>query len=322
MLPSLVLETESRRPTSSSETSSRAGAREPERVSAPRPRIRRSSGSRTRRAARQPSAAGRCRVAPPARRPRPPARRRRLQRRWTWRPRAPRGTSRGRARGRVGSRRLAALRNRRPASPPRRCSNAIWARKRSTRARPSSSSTPASTPANSPSAASRSPASRFAPAAASSALRAVRGLGRERGGALEEGSDGRQSAARLRPPRGTLELCGDVLVGHGRRLRPVPGAAIRVDLRIGRFRQRAVDLAALLRPGRSVDGRANQRMTEHHSRRRASSRPSDSTAVRGRLGDPEPLGRPPHERRIADRVGRRDEQQAPRVAREAAPAGA
>ena len=77
----------------------------------------------------------------------------------------------------------------------------------------------------------------------------MRGLGCERGGALEEGSDGRQSAARLRPSSGTLELCGDVLVGHGCRLRPVPGAAIGVDLRIGCFRQGAVDSAALLQPG-------------------------------------------------------------------------
>src|SRR5438270_857837 len=36
------------------------------------------------------------------------------------------------------------------------------------------------------------------------ALRSMRGLRRERGGALEEGSDGRQSAARLRPSSGTL----------------------------------------------------------------------------------------------------------------------
>ena len=81
------------------------------------------------------------------------------------------------------------------------------------------------------------------------ALGAVRGLGCERGGALEEGRDSRQSAARLRPSSGTLELCGDVLVGHGRRLRPVPGAPIRVDLRIGRLREGAVDLASLIQPG-------------------------------------------------------------------------
>ena len=97
------------------------------------------------------------------------------------------------------------------------------------------------------------------------ALRTVRGLGRERGGALEEGGDGRQSAARLRPSGGTLELCGDVLVGHRRRLRPVPSAAIRIDLRIGCLRQGSVDSAALRQPGCSIDSRANQWMTEDHS---------------------------------------------------------
>src|SRR5207244_535594 len=45
-----------------------------------------------------------------------------------------------------GSRRLAALRNRLPASPPRRCASAIWACKKSTRACPSSPCTSGSTP--------------------------------------------------------------------------------------------------------------------------------------------------------------------------------
>ena len=46
----------------------------------------------------------------------------------------------------------------------------------------------------------------------------------------------------------------------------MPSAAIRIDLRIGRLRQRAVDSAALLQPGRPIHSRANQRMTENHSR--------------------------------------------------------
>ena len=143
----------------------------------------------------------------------------------------------------------------------------------------------------------------------------MRGLGCQRGGALEEGSDGRQSAARLRPSGGALELGGDLLVGHGRRLRPVPGAAIRVELRIGCVRQRAVDLASLVRLGRAVDRRANQRMTERH---RAVERQQAFRldGVRGRLRDPELPRRAPQERRVAERLGRRQEQQPPRVARE------
>ncbi len=62
------------------------------------------------------------------------------------------------------------------------------------------------------------------------------------------------SAARLRASGGTLELYGDVLVGQGRRLRPVPGAPVRVQLRIGRVREGAVDLAPLGQSRGSVDG--------------------------------------------------------------------
>ena len=81
-----------------------------------------------------------------------------------------------------------------------------------------------------------------------SALRATGRLGRQRGRALEEGRGGGETAPRLRTGCGAFQLRGDLLVGHGCRLRPVPGAAIRVDLRIGRFREGAVDLAALIRP--------------------------------------------------------------------------
>ena len=66
------------------------------------------------------------------------------------------------------------------------------------------------------------------------APRAVRGLGCECGGALEEGSDSRESAARVRPPSGAFELCGDVLVGPAGRLGAMPRAAIRVSRSIGR----------------------------------------------------------------------------------------
>ena len=117
---------------------SRAEARAPGRVSAPRPRIRRSSGSRTHRAARQPSVVERCRVAPPARQPRPPARRRRRRRRWPSRPRAPRGTSRGLARGRVargGSRRSETGGRRRRRAPAPARSGLAKARRGPARAR-------------------------------------------------------------------------------------------------------------------------------------------------------------------------------------------
>ena len=96
------------------------------------------------------------------------------------------------------------------------------------------------------------------------ALRTAPGVGRQRGRALEEGGSGGEAAARLRARRGALELGGHLLVGHGRRLRTVPRAAIRVDLRIGCLRERAVGLAPLARLGRPVHRRAHERMAEHH----------------------------------------------------------
>ena len=92
----------------------------------------------------------------------------------------------------------------------------------------------------------------------------VRGLGRKGCGALQEGSNGRQSAARLRPSSRALKLGGDLLVGHGRRLRPVPCAAIRVERWIGCLREGAVNLSSLVRLSRAVHRRPHKRMTEPH----------------------------------------------------------
>ena len=94
----------------------------------------------------------------------------------------------------------------------------------------------------------------------------------------------------------------------------MPRAAVRVDLRIGRLRQGEVHRLALLRRGRSVDRRAHERVTEHHPL-------ADRPAALSRLGrrrepDAEPLGRAPHQQRVVDRLGRRHQQQQPRVLRE------
>ena len=73
-------------------------------------------------------------------------------------------------------------------------------------------------------------------------LCAVLGLGRERGGALEEGRDGRQPATGLRSSGGTLQLGGEILVGP--RTRPARRCHARrsgSSLRIGRLGERAVD---------------------------------------------------------------------------------
>lgn len=76
-------------------------------------------------------------------------------------------------------------------------------------------------------------------------------------GALEEGRGGGEAAPRLRSGCRTLELRGDLLVGHSCRPRPVPGAAIRVEVWIGRLREGAVGLAPPIRQGCPVDRRTN-----------------------------------------------------------------
>ena len=71
------------------------------------------------------------------------------------------------------------------------------------------------------------------------ALRPAGGVGGQRRRALQERGRRGQAAARLRAAGRALELRGDVLVGPGRGLRPVPGAAVGIELRIGDLGQRA-----------------------------------------------------------------------------------
>src|SRR5256714_820571 len=94
---------------------------------------------------------------------------------------------------------------------------------------------------------------------------ATRRFGCQRGGTLEERGGGGEAAPCQRSGCRTLELGGHLLIRHRGRLRPVPGAAIGVDLRIGRVRQRAVDLPPLVGPGGPVHRGASERMTEHHT---------------------------------------------------------
>ncbi len=141
------------------------------------------------------------------------------------------------------------------------------------------------------------------------------GLWRQLGGAPQKGSGGGQTAPRLSPARRPLELGGNILPGAGRGLSKVPGAPVRVDLRVGRLRQRAVRLPSPLGRCRPVDRRTHQRMAKAHpavdldqaSRLRRLER-------RGR--DPEPLGRPSQQRGITERLRRGDQQKTPGLRRE------
>jgi len=139
-------------------------------------------------------------------------------------------------------------------------------------------------------------------------LRAALWIGRELDGALVKRRFRRRPPRARARPAETLQLGGDVLVQAGCRVREVPGAAIRVDITIGGVGEGTVDALALLRRCRSLDRRADERMTE------ADLRPEvDQTGVgrwrRGVRPDAELRGCAPHQHRISRRLGRRDEKQ-------------
>jgi len=94
----------------------------------------------------------------------------------------------------------------------------------------------------------------------------------------------------------------------------MPGPTVGIKLRVGCLGQGAVHLLALLQRRRPVGRRPHQGMPEPHPGAEL------HQAGLGRLsrplgGDPEQLGRPPHQHRVADRLGRRQLEQAPGVGR-------
>ena len=213
-----------------------------------------------------------------------------------------------------GSRRLAALRSSRAASPPRCCSNAICPRKCSTWAVSRASSGPASTATNSPSAASSAPASRFALAAANRRCARRDGFGRQHRRALEERGRCRQAPAALRAPGRALELLGNVLVRPRGSVGPMPGTAVGIDIRIGDLREDAVRLLSLPKRRRPVGRRAHKRMTKPHPRVELDQ--SGLDGGRRSLGtDRQPLGSSPQQHGVADGIGRCELQQPPRLGR-------
>ena len=84
------------------------------------------------------------------------------------------------------------------------------------------------------------------PGSREQALGTASGFGGQHRRALQEGGRRRQAPARLRSAGRALELLGDVLVRPRCRLRPMPGAAVGIDLRIGDLSQRAVHYLSLL----------------------------------------------------------------------------
>ena len=146
--------------------------------------------------------------------------------------------------------------------------------------------------------------------------RASRPAGRVHGqvcGALQERGRRGESTARLRPPGGALELRRDLLVRPCGGARPVPCAAIGIGLGIGDRGQRPVRAPAFLRRRRAVGRRAYERVAEAHQ---GAELAQARGRVRGRRVDAQPSGRLEHQRRVADRLGRRDQHQPPGVVRQ------
>ena len=91
---------------------------------------------------------------------------------------------------------------------------------------------------------------------------ASRGLDRQRGRTFEECGGRGEPAACLGTRRRTFQVRGDVFVRHDRCLGSVPGAAIRVGIRIRRFRESLMDLGPLDGAGGPIHRGANERMPE------------------------------------------------------------
>ena len=135
---------------------------------------------------------------------------------------------------------------------------------------------------------------------------AMGGIERELQRALQERRRGRVPAARPGAAGGALELCRHVLVGTGGRLRAVPGAAIGVELGVGRLAERPVHELALLLRRRTVDGGTHQRVAEAdvHAERE---QPGGVGGL-GRLAeDVQARGRAQDHHRVADRLGGGDQ---------------
>jgi hypothetical protein len=141
-------------------------------------------------------------------------------------------------------------------------------------------------------------------------LGAPRRVQRQPGGPLQERGRRRQTTAALGPACAMLKFGGNVLIGAGRGLGTVPGPPVRIDSRVGGLGQRAVQLLPRLERCRPVGRRADQRMPEPHPRAELR-QPRLRRRPRRPGADREPPGRPPHQHRVAGRIGRRQLQQPP-----------
>jgi hypothetical protein len=80
----------------------------------------------------------------------------------------------------------------------------------------------------------------------------LRGVLRQRDGALQKSCGGGEAAARLRPAGRALELQRDLLVRSRRGSSQMPRSTVRINGTVGDIGQRQMDRAALVRGRRPV----------------------------------------------------------------------
>ena len=105
-----------------------------------------------------------------------------------------------------------------------------------------------------------------------------------------------------------IELPGHRLVGPGRRVGAVPCPAVGVSQRIGHCRQRLVHGSPVIGGSGPVGGRTHQGMPEAHARTELQQVGRDGQ-VHGSGIQAKYLSRPENQRRVAGRIGRREQDQ-------------
>ena len=137
---------------------------------------------------------------------------------------------------------------------------------------------------------------------------ALAGVRSEHHRSLPEGRGGGYPASAQGAAGRVDELPGHRLVGPGRRVGAVPCPAVGVGHRIGCCGQRLVYGSAIIGGGGPVGGRTHQRMPEAHVRTELQ-QVSRGNQVHGSGIQAEYPGGPEDQRRVADRIGRREQDQ-------------
>jgi hypothetical protein len=140
-----------------------------------------------------------------------------------------------------------------------------------------------------------------------STIGATRRVLRQLDRALQEGGRRREPATRCSPVGGLLELRRDDLVGFHCGGREMPCTTIGIDLCVGGRRQRRVSCSSIVGICRPVHGRPHERVAERHAGAHRQQTVGSACQDRCRR-HAEPRSCSPYQGRVADRLGRRDQQ--------------